>query len=130
MNKVFPTACLLCFFQLLSVYTLAQSIRVLSTKDGLPQSFVSGLEQDEQGFIWIGTRNGLVRYDGTQFVSFQHNINISASVASNIVNWLSKDKSNHIWIEYESGEIDVIDPALQQIQHVVSNQSKNPLPVL
>lgn len=106
----------------------AQSIRIISTKDGLPQSFVSGLEQDEQGFIWIGTRNGLVRYDGTQFLSFQHDIHNTSSVASSIVTWLRKDQSGNIWIEYETGEIDVINPATQKIQHVLSNQSKKPLP--
>lgn len=102
----------------------AQSIRVISTEDGLPQSFVSGLEQDKQGFIWIGTRNGLARYDGTQFINFQHNIQDTSSLASNIITWLRKDNTNHIWIEYESGEIDVINPATQQIQHFINVQTK------
>ena len=114
--------------QFFSLGTNAQSIRIISTKDGLPQSFVSGLEQDEQGFVWIGTRNGLVRYDGTQFISFQHDVNNESSVASNIVTWLRKDQSKNICIEYESGEIDIINPATQKIQHVLSSQSKKSIP--
>lgn len=105
-------------------HVAAQSIRIISTQDGLPQSFISGLEQDKQGFIWIGTRNGLARYDGMQFVNFQHNIHDTSSLASNIITWLRKDNTNHIWIEYESGEIDVINPATQQIQHFISVQTK------
>ena len=48
----------------------AQAVKILTTKVGLPQSFVSGLVQDVNGFIWIATRNGLARYDGTQLKRF------------------------------------------------------------
>ncbi len=111
--------------QVISLNSTAQSIRIISTKDGLPQSFVSGLEQDNQGFMWIATRNGLAHYDGTEFINFQHNIHDTASPASNVISWLNKDDDGNIWVLYESGKIDVMNPAIQQVRHVINTQLKN-----
>ncbi len=49
LHKVLLVVVFLFFFQLPSFYITAQSLRVISTQDGLPQSYVSGLEQDKQG---------------------------------------------------------------------------------
>ena len=96
---------------------LSQSLRNLSTKDGLPQSFVSGLVQDDTSFIWVGTRNGLARYDGIQFKVFQHAPHDSTTIASNLIIWMRRDKQNQIWIEYESGEIDQVNPVTEKVRH-------------
>lgn len=44
--------------------------RLLTVKDGLPTNIVNTGMQDSRGFIWLGTREGLVRYDGRSFVQF------------------------------------------------------------
>src|ERR1700754_4686466 len=72
----------------------SQSMRILSTRDGLPQSFVSGIVQDDSSFIWIATRNGLTRFDGLQYKLFQHRQHDTGSSASNIIIWLEKDANN------------------------------------
>ncbi len=97
----------------------SQSTRLISTKDGLPQSFVSGLEQDDASFIWIATRNGLARYDGIQYKLFQHDSRDSSTLASNLIIWLRKDHQNHLWIEFETGAIDMMDPATEKIKHYI-----------
>ncbi len=108
--------------QLLSLWcgpvAFAQSGRIISTKDGLPQSFVSGLEQDNAGFMWIATRNGLARYDGRHFKVFQHLDEDSAAIASNLIISIQKKKGK-IWLEYESGEIDRFDPESEEVHHFI-----------
>jgi signal transduction histidine kinase/ligand-binding sensor domain-containing protein/DNA-binding NarL/FixJ family response regulator len=107
-------------FLMQSVFVFSQSVREISTKDGLPQSFVSGLVQDDTSFIWIGTRNGLARYDGMHFKVFQHNPRDTSTLASNLIIWIKKDEQNKLWIEFESGGIDEMDPVSEKIRHFIN----------
>jgi signal transduction histidine kinase/DNA-binding response OmpR family regulator/ligand-binding sensor domain-containing protein len=124
--------CILCFL-LASILPFpqagAQSMRTISTKDGLPQSFISGLVQDDSAFIWIATRNGLVRFDGMQYRLFQHRPDDTASLASNVIIWLRRDPQNHLWIEHESGVLDEMDPATEKITHFLKGGMENPIDV-
>lgn len=114
------------FFLFLSLFGLqlffAQNIRHLSVDEGLPQSFVSALEQDNEGFVWIGTRNGLSRYDGKNFKTFQHHFNNKNSLASNTVDHLRKGRENGLWIKYETAGIDYLDINSGKINHIIDAQ--------
>lgn len=66
---------LLVFLPALLAYSctlLAQQagIEMLTTREGLSQGYVSNIFQDSEGFIWVGTKNGLNRYDGYHFEEF------------------------------------------------------------
>ncbi len=98
----------------------SQNIRHLSVDEGLPQSFVSALEQDNEGFVWIGTRNGLSRYDGKNFKTFQHQFNNKNSLASNTIDYLRKGRENGLWIKYEAAGIDYFDINSGKINHIIS----------
>lgn len=58
----------------------------LTVNDGLPGNNVTVIRQDKQGFMWIGTRDGLARYDGNKFHVFRHNPGDSTSIAGNHIN--------------------------------------------
>ncbi|PVD52251.1 hypothetical protein DC498_11040 [Terrimonas sp.] len=107
------------FFTIFSFQLPAQSIRTITTRDGLPQSFVSGLVQDDSSFVWIGTRNGLARFDGIHYRIFQHQPYDSSSLASNVIIWMQKDPLNRLWIEHESGHIDMFNPVTEKITHLL-----------
>jgi signal transduction histidine kinase/CheY-like chemotaxis protein/ligand-binding sensor domain-containing protein/AraC-like DNA-binding protein len=107
----------------------AQSMRTIATQDGLPQSFVSGIVQDDSSFIWIGTRNGLVRFDGIQYKIFQHRMEDTNSLASNFIIWLRRDAQNHLWIEHESGVLDEMDPVTEKITHFLKGGVDNAVDV-
>lgn len=70
------TILLCCPLLLLSVLLSAQvrqspyTIRHYTDEDGLPQNSVKCLTPDEHGFMWMATENGLVRFDGKQFLTF------------------------------------------------------------
>jgi signal transduction histidine kinase/ligand-binding sensor domain-containing protein/DNA-binding response OmpR family regulator len=68
----------------------------LSLKDGLPSNIISGIAQDKSDFIWIGTGNGLSRYDGNHFKTFQKSESFN-SLPSNEVSCLLAD-GDHIWV--------------------------------
>jgi signal transduction histidine kinase/DNA-binding response OmpR family regulator len=115
----FTRILLLPVFAVLCQPVFSQSVRMLTTKEGLPQSFVSGLVQDDSSFVWLGTRNGISVYDGIRFKIFQHDQKDTSSLSSNLIIWLRKDNRNRIWIEHESGDIDVINPVTEKIKHLL-----------
>jgi signal transduction histidine kinase/DNA-binding response OmpR family regulator/ligand-binding sensor domain-containing protein len=94
----------------------------LSVEDGLPQSFVSAIEQDEDGFMWISTRNGLARYDGSNFKIFQYDIQNKNSLSSNIIDYIKKGEQKTLWIKYETDEIDRFNLKTEKVEHCITSQ--------
>ena len=59
------------------------NFRKLSVNEGLSQNTVWGMMQDANNKIWIGTTDGLNRYDGYTFTTYYHTSNDSLSIANN-----------------------------------------------
>jgi ligand-binding sensor domain-containing protein/signal transduction histidine kinase len=74
-------------------------IDVWRADDGLPQSSVTSIVQSSDGYLWLGTQNGLVRFDGARFVVFDER-NTPAIKNSRIVR-LYKDRDDSLWIGTE-----------------------------
>ncbi|GAB3953521.1 hybrid sensor histidine kinase/response regulator transcription factor [Spirosoma harenae] len=92
-------------------------LQIIGVEQGLPQAFVSGVVQDDAGFIWVGTLGGVARYDGRQMLPFYHQPNNPTSPRSNMVGWLERGGPNQIWLRYNSGQIDRMDAQTGQCQH-------------
>ncbi len=93
-------------------FTLPQP-EVITAKEGLPQGFVPAIVQDQQGFIWMATRDGLCRYDGHQFKVFQPTTSGQPTLSSpGLVN-LRIDHRNRIWITTDQSDIDIFDPVTE-----------------
>lgn len=97
--------------------TLQITIEEFTQKQGLPQGYVTSIVQDKTGFLWIGTKLGLSRYDGYKFVTFQHNPKNTNSISSNFVRSLLVDENNFLWVATNDGNIDVIDLAIMKFYH-------------
>lgn len=90
-------------FQLLiSVYSQQQDFQFekLTEKSGRSIGFITGIEQDNYGFMWFSTRNGLYRYDGYNYKIFRHKQNDSTSIPFNDITYLYKDKSGMLWLRH------------------------------
>jgi signal transduction histidine kinase/ligand-binding sensor domain-containing protein len=72
--------------------------RRLSTSDGLSQTRVDQIVQDDRGFIWFGTQYGLNRFDGYEFKVFVHDPRRPNSPSGADVTALFKDRSGALWI--------------------------------
>jgi len=76
----------LLFFILLDFFTVslcAKDFKILDTSNGLPDNTVKCFTQDSRGFMWLGTFNGLCRFDGAEFVIYRHDKNTSNSIVDN-----------------------------------------------
>ena len=70
----------------------------LSIEDGLSQSVVTSILQDKAGFIWIGTMDGLNRFDGYEFLIFRNDPEDTGSLTDNFIITLFSDSRGHLWI--------------------------------
>ena len=76
-----------------------------TTDAGLLSTEINTVTQDERGFIWVGTVDGLQRFDGTRFQNFQHNPADPNSIPDNNVVFLLKDDQNRLWLLTARGNI-------------------------
>ncbi|MBV5348628.1 hypothetical protein JZU61_03070, partial [bacterium] len=74
-----------------------------SINNGLSQSVVNCLFQDSKGYIWIGTQNGLNRFNGETFDVYTYNPADSGSISNNWVYAIAEDTSGNLWIGTKGG---------------------------
>ncbi len=72
-------------------------------KDGLASNYIFKIYQDYQGFIWIGTENGLNRFDGQNFLVFRFDPEDPETLDGNWVVDIFEDSELNLWIETENG---------------------------
>ncbi|MCG8310862.1 MAG: ATP-binding protein [Cytophagales bacterium] len=86
-------------------------------KEGLSNDFVETVVQDHHGFLWIGTRNGLNRFDGQQFLEFRHDPEDSTSISSNWITKLYEDSRQNLWIGTING-LSKLNKALGRFERI------------
>jgi len=91
--------------------------RHLTITEGLTSNMVFSIVQDQQGFIWIGTINGINKYDGKTITQFQHNSSDSTSLAVNNGGNLFCDSRNQIWVGTWGAGVDLLDPLTGRFRH-------------
>ncbi|MCC5853563.1 MAG: diguanylate cyclase, partial [Alkalimonas sp.] len=75
--------------------------RRLSVRDGLPSAYINAISQHQDGFIWLGTKGGLARFDGLRFVHFQ--LSERTGLGSNDILALLQDQQQRFWVGTERG---------------------------
>ncbi len=87
-----------CFSQ-----TPAFTIKYLGVENGLSNNVVNSLYLDGFGFMWMGTYDGLNRYDGYHFKIFRNGWGDEHSLVNNHITVLNGDKKNRIWVGTQKG---------------------------
>ena len=77
--------------------------RHYQVEDGLSDNMVTGCVQDKNGYIWIGTRDGLNRFDGYTFKVFRNDPDEPETLGSNWITYLSCDREGNLWVGTLSG---------------------------
>lgn len=75
--------------------------RLFSTDEGLPDTYIYSVVQDDKGFLWLATGKGLVKFDGQIFTSYD----LHAEDSDDIVYSGALDKNNDLWFGTFSGKI-------------------------
>ena len=89
--------------------------RVLENDQVIGNNRMLSLLQDRNGFMWIGTGDGLAKYDGYQPIYFFHDPNDTASLSGNDVLDMLEDEEGYIWVCSGGKGIDCINPKTGKI---------------
>lgn len=105
MKKTLRIYILLAFSLIFSTITGSTGVHFsqITPQDGLSQNHINSIIQDTKGFLWIGTFNGLNRYDGSNIKKFYNDINNQKTLSHQSVNIIYEDNEKNIWVGTENG---------------------------
>jgi len=86
----------------------------ISGEEGLSQNTIRSIIQDKNGFIWVGTYNGINKYDGYSMEKYNFDIGVNG-LSSNIIVTLFEDKDGFIWAGTTDAGLNRINPATGKV---------------
>jgi signal transduction histidine kinase/ligand-binding sensor domain-containing protein/DNA-binding response OmpR family regulator len=92
-----------------------------SIAEGLPNNQVQCIFQDRKGWIWIGTSQGLSRFDGNRFVNFIPNSEDTTSLSGGLVRVIFEDSRGKLLIGTENGGLNIFDREKERFSHPFKN---------
>jgi len=109
------------------IYAHTFGFNHLTIKDGLSNSSIICILQDKKGFIWIGTSDGLNKYDGYQISIYKHNPQRENSIGGNFIRCLYEDSGNNLWIGTKGGGLSRMDMTTGRITTFRQTNQSNSL---
>ena len=121
---------LFCLLLIISLAATANENPVFShllSQDGLSQDSITAVTQDKYGFIWIGTQEGLNRWDGRKVEQFLNNPGDASSISNDYISDLLDDKAGTLWIATLGGGLNIYDKYQQSFRRFSGFDGQEPL---
>lgn len=99
-----------------------------SFDDGLPDDQVFCALTDRAGYLWLGTNDGLARFDGQNFKVFKHDVHNPQSICGNTVHHIAEDEKGNLWIAVLGGGLSYMDRRTGQCVNWLKDSPSHPLP--
>ncbi len=111
---LFALAAMCLLMQCITSYAQTTSFIYYGVEQGLSQSQVQAITQDNDGNLWIATISGLTKYNGIEFKTFSR----KDSLAEDWVTSLYKDKKGNIWLGHWAGGVSMFNYSTQKIENL------------
>ncbi|MFT3902640.1 MAG: two-component regulator propeller domain-containing protein [Niabella sp.] len=116
---------LLCSIAANAQSPLYQDIQMMGTRHGLSSLKINNtIVQDGKGFIWVGTEDGLNKFDGHSFTVYKNIREDSTSIVNNIITALYIDSRGRLWVASMSG-LQYYDDRMDDFEFVYLGQDKD-----
>src|ERR1051326_1756917 len=106
-------------------FSIAQNVPLKFQRFGVDQGLTVttafSIVQDDNGFLWISTIDGLHRFDGYKFNTYKNNFNDSLSLSDNTLSTISKDSKGNFWVGTYTEGVNCFDPRTGHATHFRSN---------
>jgi signal transduction histidine kinase/ligand-binding sensor domain-containing protein/DNA-binding NarL/FixJ family response regulator len=89
--------------------------KTYTTNDGLPSKNITAALKDRRGFMWIGTENGLSKFDGYSFKTYVNIAGDSTTISNNYITAITEDKKGRIWVGTTDG-LNLMDPLTEKVK--------------
>ncbi|MBD0724708.1 hybrid sensor histidine kinase/response regulator [Flavobacterium sp. L1I52] len=126
MSKLYVFFFLFCYTWLGFSQNDIYKFKHLSTADGLSQNSAITIIQDDLGQVWIGTRDGLNKYDGSKFTIYRHNRANPLSISNSDILCLKQDSDGYIWVGTAIG-LNKYNPQNDSFKTYFTNKEKTTL---
>ena len=103
------------FFPSIKLFSQVARFNHLTVDDGLTQNSISCIVQDKRGFIWIGTYEGLNKYDGYKITKYLNDPKDSTSIPGGVIRCIYPDDDNNLWFGTNGGGMCRINLLTNQI---------------
>ncbi|MGZ5134435.1 MAG: ligand-binding sensor domain-containing protein, partial [Flavitalea sp.] len=97
-------------------------------ESGIISNQINSAVQDETGYMWLGSTNGLQRFDGIRFKTFRHDEKNAVSLPSNPVWQLLIDKKKNLWLLMADGKVGIFDTRNFTFKEIVTKFKSPPSP--
>ncbi len=120
-GKSIKIACFIIYYLFISVVIYAQTennkFSNIGVQNGMSANWITALYRDTNGFVWIGTKRGLNRFDGYNIKTFAAINSDTTSLASNIINCISEDSESNLWVGTAFG-INIMNKNLNDFRQI------------
>ena len=86
--------------------------------------FVRTIAQDQDGFMWFGSHEGLHRFDGYQFLSFHHDATHANSLSSDVISKILIDKQQRLWVGTAGAGLNLFRERNQDFLHITAESEQ------
>lgn len=110
---------------ILNVFAYSQTLfELFSKEEMLSQSTARCISQDKQGYLWVGTWDGLNRFSGINFEVFRNAPSDRKSIAKNQIVSIKVDSFDRIWILFSNGTLDVYNKTYREFYHIHNSETE------